>query len=249
MMNAQESRQQFLENLPAQQVMALFDLLPEVSFFMKNREGEFVALNKKGREFCGVATEEEAFGKTDFDFFPTDRAKAYHEDDLLVMETGQPVINRIEASPEPIPSRRLVVTNKLPILDSSRNIIGVAGFSRRVEGFSDNTGKIARFAKVVSYLHENYGKSVHTSRLAEMAGLSESQFNRRFRQTFGTSARQFLLRIRTEAAAQMLQETDATITTVAIECGFHDHAHLTRTFQRIMHCTPTQYRKRYAMIE
>ena len=227
-------------------MFSLFNLLPEVSFFLKNQEGQFVALNQRGCEYCGVATEEEAVGKTDFDFFPSDRAQAYLEDDRAVMETGLPVTNRIEASPEGIRSPRLVVTNKVPVRDTNGNIVGVAGFSRQLEEFRGGSGTIDRFAKVISRLHENYASPLNTQELARQSGLSESQFNRRFRQTFGTSARQYLLRIRVEAAAQMLRESDATVTAIALECGFHDHAHFTRTFQRLMHSSPTLYRRKYA---
>lgn len=242
MKNARTFRRRFLDRLAADQLFALFDLQPEVSFFLKDREGRFVALNRRGREYCGVATEAEAIGKTDFDFFPNDRAQAYHDDDRAVMTAGQPVINRIEASPESIRSPRLVITNKIPVRDEDDAIVGVAGFSRQVEGFRESSGRIARFAKVVAYLHGNFGKPVRTVDLARQAGLSESQFNRRFRQAFGISARQYLLRIRVEGAAQQLLETDETVSAIAIECGFHDHAHLTRSFHRLMNCSPTEYR-------
>ena len=213
-----------------------------MSFFLKDREGRFVALNRRGREYCGVATEAEAIGKTDFDFFPADRAASYQEEDRLVMDSGQSVINRMEASPETIRSPRLVVTSKIPVRDASGSIVGVAGFSRRVEKFRDSSGSIARFAKVVAHLHENFGDPVSTSDLARQAGFSESQFNRRFRQAFGTSARQYLLRIRVESAAHMLLETDKTVSAIAVECGFYDHAHLTRSFHQQMRCLPTEYR-------
>jgi len=227
-------------------VFTLFNLLPEVSFFLKNREGQFVALNQRGCDYCGVAREEEAIGKTDFDFFPSDRAHAYQEDDRAVMETGEPVTHRIEASPETIRSPRLVVTNKVPVRDAHGNILGVAGFSRRVEEFRGSSGTIDRFAHVVSLLHKNYAAPLNSKELARQSGLSESQFNRRFRQTFGISARQYLLRIRVESAAQMLMESDDTVTSIALECGFHDHAHFTRTFQRLMHRSPSFYRGKSA---
>jgi PAS domain-containing protein len=46
----------------------LFDLLPDVSFFVKDRQGRFMALNRKGCEYCGVASEAAAIGMTDHDF-------------------------------------------------------------------------------------------------------------------------------------------------------------------------------------
>ncbi|MDG1071325.1 MAG: AraC family transcriptional regulator [Akkermansiaceae bacterium] len=237
-------RTTFLKELPREQLLMLFDLVPNASFFLKNTQGQFIALNRRGCEFCGVSNESGAIGKTDYDFFQPDRAKAYQEDDYAVMTSGEPVFNRIEALPESIRSPRLVITSKIPVRDAKGNVIGVAGFSRRVEEFRDHSGMIGRFAKVVSHLHNHYGEPIATPALARMAGISESQFNRRFRQAFGTSARQYLLQIRVDAAIRKLQESNETVSTIALDCGFHDHAHFSRSFQRIMHCSPSDYRKR-----
>ena len=52
------------------ELLKVMELLPEVSFFLKDRECRFVGLNARGREYCGVTREEDALGKTDHDFFP-----------------------------------------------------------------------------------------------------------------------------------------------------------------------------------
>ena len=74
-------------------------------------------------------------------------------------------------------------------------------------------------------------------------GLSQSQFDRSFRRVFGTSARQYLLRVRVEAACRKLAETEETVAALAAELGFFDHAHFTRCFRSLMGLTPAQYRK------
>lgn len=48
--------------------------MPDVSFFMKDREARFVALNRLGCELCKVISEHEAIGKTDRCFFLPARA-------------------------------------------------------------------------------------------------------------------------------------------------------------------------------
>ena len=97
------------------QILALFDLQPDVSFFIKDTEGRFVALNRRSCEYCGVKSEYEALGKTDLDFFPPNRAAMYQADDRRVIETGQPIENRIEPAPEEEDSSRMVVVNKIPL--------------------------------------------------------------------------------------------------------------------------------------
>jgi AraC-like DNA-binding protein len=72
--------------------------------------------------------------------------------------------------------------------------------------------------------------------------VSVSHFDRTFRRAFDTSPRQYLIRIRIEAACRKLAETTESLAAIALACGFHDHAHFTRSFHRIMAATPSAYR-------
>jgi AraC-like DNA-binding protein len=227
---------------PDGQLLRLFDFLPDVSFFIKDREGRFMALSLNKFEHCGVMREEEAIGKTDHDFFAASRADAYRMDDLAVMDSGEPIINRMEAAPETLGSPRLVATSKIPLRDRRGEVIGIAGFSRPVDQLGSHSDLSDRFGIVIEHVHGHFDQSLTSSELATMAGLSVSQFERRFRDAFGTSPRQYLVRIRVDAAAKLLTETERTVSEIALECGFHDHSHFSRSFRKLMQVTPTGYR-------
>lgn len=236
----------FFERLgPHEQVFGLFDLLPGLSFFVKDRKGRFVALNRRGCEYCGVASEDDAIGRTDHDFFPKQRADEYRADDLAVMASGEAIVNRIESAPEAAGSPRLVMTSKVPLRDVRGRVIGIAGFSSQIENRREQSGTATAFAGVIEHLHRHYEESLTTDQLAEMAGLSVSQFERRFRRAFGSSPHQYLMRVRVENAARLLIETKQTVSEIAQACGFYDHAHFSRSFQRIIKTSPSQYRSRY----
>ena len=236
-------RTRFFDRLnPTQQILGLFDLLPDVSFFVKDRKGRFMALNRRGCEYCGVISEDEAIGKTDHDFFPATRADFYREDDERVMLTGEAITNRIESAPEGTGSPRLVTTSKIPLCDRQGKVIGVAGFSRQIERMQ--SGSADAMANVIKHLHQNLGEEISSDHLAKMADLSVSQFERRFRLAFGASPRQYLIRIRIEYATKMLRETDQSITEISHACGFYDHAHFSRAFRRVMGTSPSDYRRR-----
>ena len=102
-----------------------------------------------------------------------------------------------------------------------------------------------RLSKALQYLHANHARPVTTSQLARMVGISHSQFTRRFRKLLGTTLRQYLLRIRVHAACRLLSGTDKSITDIAMEVGFYDHSHFTRTFSRPMGVAPLAFRKRH----
>ncbi|HYF35270.1 MAG TPA: AraC family transcriptional regulator [Prosthecobacter sp.] len=237
------SPQTFLRKVRGAELVHLFDLLPDMSFFIKDRDCRFVTMNRRGCDYCGVKKPQDAVGKTDHDFFPLQRANEYRRDDEYVMATGKAILNRVESAPEAEGSPRLVLTSKLPLRDSKGIIIGIAGFSRRLDQVRGRSTQEARFAKIIEQMHRHPRDTLASGDLARMAGLSQSQFDRSFRRVFGTSARQYLLRVRIEAACRHLAETEETVAALAQEYGFYDHAHFSRCFRQVMGVTPSEYRQ------
>ncbi len=245
-MNLEKLRQDFLRQLDGvRPFQELFDLLPDVAFFMKDLQGRFIMHNRRGYEYCRVASEWETIGKTDYDFYPKDRADMYVEGDRQVMRTGEPIINALAPAPEEAGSDQLIIYSKVALRNRQGKIIGVAGVHRAVEGLRVTPKSYGRLSRAVQRLHIDYAKPLTTRQLAAMVGISSSQFDRRFRKLFSTTLRQYLLRIRVHAACRLLTQTDTSITEVALEVGFYDHAHFTRTFARLMGITPLAYRKRH----
>jgi PAS domain S-box-containing protein len=237
------SPQAFLRRVRGAELARLFDLLPDMSFFIKDRQGRFMAVNRRGCDYCGVKHEKDAIGKTDADFFPHSRAAEYQKDDESVMRTGEAIVNRVESAPEAEGSPRLVMSSKIPLRDAEGHIIGVAGFSRQLDQVRSRSSGEARFAKVIEHMHRQPDDALSSADMARLCGLSQSQFDRSFRRVFGSSARQYLLRVRVEAACKRLAETEDTVAALAAELGFYDHAHLTRCFRSAMGMTPAQYRE------
>ena len=242
MKNAQLKKAFFCRLAPGDQILRILDFLPEVSFFIKDRTGRFMAASLNKNEQFGLVHKGDAVGKTDHDFVSPQRADAYRADDIMVMESGEPMINRMEAAPDAMGSPRLVLTCKIPLRDRSGKVMGVAGFSRPIDRLSAGSDPDGRLAKAVEHMHQHYGQGLKSTGLAAMVGLSVSQFVRRFRQAMGASPRQYIMRIRVEAAAGKLADTRLTVSEIAQQCGFTDHAHLSRSFRRMMGIPPTEYR-------
>lgn len=237
------NQQSLLQQVDSGELFALLNLLPDISFFVKDHKGRFVSLNRRGCEYCGIQSERDAIGKTDLDFMPKRRAEEYMRDDREVLRTGQPMLNRIESAPESEGSPRLVITCKIPLRNSQGKVIGLAGFSRMTEQVRERPQATENFGKVMEYIHAHPHEAISSQDLAQMMGLSASQFDRTFRKCFGTSPRQYLLRVRIEVACRQLAQTNHTIAAIALRCGFHDHAHLTRTFRHIIGQSPSDYRR------
>lgn len=101
-----------------------------------------------------------------------------------------------------------------------------------------------RLDRCVAYLDAH---PLEPHRLAEVARIAEvhpMHLAKLFRRRFGCSLGEFVRRRRIAWACQQLARHSSTITEIAHEGGFADHAHFTRTFVRLTGCTPTWYRAR-----
>ncbi len=78
--------------------------------------------------------------------------------------------------------------------------------------------------------------------LGKTVASSPFHLARVFRSVTGTSIHRYLTRLRISEVADRLWDGADDITSLAVECGFADHAHLTRTFRQVIGTTPSEYR-------
>jgi PAS domain S-box-containing protein len=230
----------------AKSLQQLFDLLPDVYFFAKDTEGRFIMANRLFAELCGAKEVKEVLGKTDWDFFPADRASLYVQDDRRVMGSHVPMINRIEPSPSSRGSASLVITSKVPIAEGG-HCKGIAGIARDLNRSEASLTRCSRFEKAIAHIERHYGEVLHIADLARLEGMSVSSFERLFKKAFQITPVSHIKEIRIRHAARLLMDRHLTITEVALACGFYDNSHFTRNFQRAVGLTPTQYRKTHPM--
>lgn len=228
-----------------EQMQVLFNHLPDVWYFLKDREGRFILGNDQFVRQCGMKDEEEIIGKTDFDFFPMGRAESYVKDDNYVMETGKSIIDRVELAPDPGNSINWFITTKVPVYSTEGEIIGLAGTARDITRAGLALQPYTEMQSVLEYIRDNYAQPIEIKELAALVHLSVSQFERRFRKVFQISPLKHIMRVRIRAASLRLTTTNDTIAAIALDCGFYDHSHFTRNFRKIMGASPKDYRKQY----
>lgn len=81
------------------------------------------------------------------------------------------------------------------------------------------------------------------SDIAKACGLSVSHFSRAFRRSTGLAPHAWLLHVRVEAAKAMLRARGASLSMIALACGFADQSHFTRVFTRRVGLSPGAWRK------
>lgn len=89
----------------------------------------------------------------------------------------------------------------------------------------------------------NIDGDVRLDELAAACRLSRSHFARAFKATTGASAIQWLLARRIERAKTLLANSSLPVEQVAVQCGFADQSHLTRTFLKFSGVSPGRWRR------
>ncbi len=100
-----------------------------------------------------------------------------------------------------------------------------------------------QFATVRDFMADRLASPVPLTELAALAGLSVSQFSRRFKARTGLPPHRFLLRLRVEQAGLLLRTGDAPIAEIAVRCGFSHQEHLTRVLRAQLGTTPAALRR------
>ncbi len=101
----------------------------------------------------------------------------------------------------------------------------------------------AALQRVILYARAHLEEPLPLSELAARAGLSQTHFARAFHATTGETPRRFVEKLRLEKAEQLLRESDAPISDVALACGFSSQSRLTTAFRRAMGVTPARFRR------
>ena len=98
------------------------------------------------------------------------------------------------------------------------------------------------WGRIIELLHFEFRRDLRISDLAQEAGVHPVHLARVFRRLTQQPPGEWLQRRRIRAACQKLLDPDQGIADVAVESGFADQSHLTRTFKRYTAMTPAQFR-------
>ncbi len=145
----------------AQQLLqAMLDNVPDRIYF-KDSQSRFLKLSQALAKRIGVADPEQAVGKTDFDFFPPDKAQEFFQDEQKIIQTGQPLINKIEAQTQPGGEVTWASVTKVPLRDAAGKVIGVAGINRDITQQKHAEEALAQERRLLRTLIDNLPDAVY----------------------------------------------------------------------------------------
>ena len=101
-----------------------------------------------------------------------------------------------------------------------------------------------RLERVLEFMQHNFAQDLSLAELAREAGISRFHFIKLFRKKCGITPHQYLIKLRMENAAKLLQSGNLRINEIAIRCGYQNAAHFSTAFQKYFAQTPVTYRRK-----
>ena len=227
---------------PALQLLC--DLLgnaPNISLVVKNADGRIMYTNRYNADISCWRSADDMIGYTSEELYAPDQASVYANRDREVMETGEPIVERLYGFVADRSANMNCVTVR-PVVTAEGKRIGTATVYWRAQQKMAAANWYDPVRKAVTYLNDHYAENVTVDGLAKIAHYSPAQFRRLFKELMQMSPSDYIASVRVNAAKTLLATTDRRIADIAADCGFFDHAHFIHTFKRFVGKTPAKYR-------
>lgn len=107
-------------------------------------------------------------------------------------------------------------------------------------------GVSSQIRKTQKWMLENASNPIQLNHIAKVINISPNYFATKFRKEVGLSPIDWLNRERVRIACDMLNNKEANILNVAMECGFQSSQYFGTVFRKYVGRTPTEYRTKSA---
>ncbi|MBO7762145.1 MAG: helix-turn-helix transcriptional regulator [Clostridia bacterium] len=97
---------------------------------------------------------------------------------------------------------------------------------------------------VLRYMRLHYGEELGNEALAAMLHMEKTYFIKQFKRHFSIPPMRYLMTLRMERAADMMANTDMSVSKVAERCGFKSIHHFSNAFKRHWGKSPLSYREK-----
>lgn len=118
------------------------------------------------------------------------------------------------------------------------NAVRNATAEQRVSIQSRNGMRNPHLAKAIQIMQDTLADPVSPSLIAGDIGISTRQLERLFGKYLNSSPKKYYMEMRLERARNLLVQTEASVTEVALACGFESPGHFARVYRTAFGVTP-----------
>lgn len=110
-------------------------------------------------------------GKTDFDVFPEERARPAFEDEQKILQTGEPLLDKLECTKTPDGKTYWVLSTKMPWRDEEGHIIGTFGVSHDITALKEAEEKLGEYTRQLEQKNKQTVEELKMARELQLAML------------------------------------------------------------------------------
>ncbi|WP_165495764.1 response regulator transcription factor [Marinobacter halodurans] len=97
----------------------------------------------------------------------------------------------------------------------------------------------------VAYIEQHLHEKLNQSDIAERCSTTSYHLSRIFKQTYGITFQDYIMRRRLDRAAELLRNASASVSDVCWTVGFRDASYFSKMFYRQTGLTPSQFRRQW----
>jgi AraC-like DNA-binding protein len=238
-------REQFLREIaPEFHFQRVFDGLPGIYFFVKNKSGETLFCSSNLPWNHGMHSELEMVGKTDHDLTPGPLAEKYLADDAEIYRTGEPLPPTVEICIDHVGLPDWYRTCKYPVKNRSGQTIGIMGTFQAADATLSSHPDAPQLEQARLLLTANLQVFPQLTTLIQFSQISPRHFQRLFNLVYGMSPQTYWMKLRIRTACEQISETQLSILQIAMSLGFYDQSSFTKHFRKHTGMTPAAWRQR-----
>ncbi len=102
-----------------------------------------------------------------------------------------------------------------------------------------------RLFQVLRYLRKDLHEKITLREAAQAAGVTPQHLSTLWKEVFGMSFMDYVMKLRLEQAEKRLLFSDMNITDLILDCGFSDRKSFYRNFHEMYGCSPSQWKQRW----
>ena len=200
----------------AKLLRTLINNLP-LNVFIKDLDSKKILANKSEVLFCGLEHESELLGKDDSEFYDEETAKSSREEDLYVMQTLKPILQKETINVKKDGTETTFMTSKLPLVGDDGKANGLVGLSWDISEIKQKEKELRDLINVTSLQNKQLINFAHIvshnlrSHTANFSMLLEFLVNET-----EEAEKSNIVRMLTEASDNLLETLDNLNEVVAI---------------------------------
>lgn len=98
-------------------------------------------------------------------------------------------------------------------------------------------------AEALSYISVNYAEPIRIEMLADLCHMSETHFRRLFTEYMKMTPVEYINMVRIQMACEFMKRSNASMSNIAVKCGFTTPSTFNRNFKQLLGITPYQWKK------